>query len=614
MDRKRALSDRELEELAANFWNSDDDLDNSESEECFRDETNLDPDENIDIQSLPVEFEDGVTVTEFPDQQIEPIEEPSIADVDVEVEPITTRIKNILWKKKNLSIDELAKTFRGHTNLPNAIMDLSTPYAFFKYFFDNDLIEKIVSESNTYVIQKDPSKPAGLTTADINQYLGICIYMSLVHMPNCRSYWSNSLGYPQIKNVMSEKRFEFIRKCIHFNDNTSLDQNDVDRDRLHKLRPLVDHLNNKFKSIPLEQKLSVDEQMCASKGRHYMKQYMPAKPHKWGYKLFVLCGVSGYSYNFEIYTGTENDRRNRRVNEPDLGASANVVVRLSRIIPENQNYVVYFDNYYTSLPLLHYLANKGTYSLGTVRRNRIPNCKLPSEDEAKKMDRGTSVEYVCDFESVEISSVAWRDNKTVCLLSTYAGELPKGNVERYDRKRKQKINIECPKLVQEYNQHMGGVDLMDSLIGRYKIKIKSKKWYMRLFYHLLDMTLVNSWLLYRRRSREKGAEKCMKLAEFRAEVAYCLCNVGSNRLLKRGRPSDLEKEIAEKKKRSATTTYVPPKDVRLDGHSHWPLYKDTRQRCKMPKCTSFSYIQCSKCGLYLCLNKNNNCFHKFHST
>uniref|UniRef100_A0A6P7H2U2 Uncharacterized protein LOC114346258 n=1 Tax=Diabrotica virgifera virgifera TaxID=50390 RepID=A0A6P7H2U2_DIAVI len=97
---KKPLSERELEELAANFWNSDDDLDNSDSEECFRDETNLDPDEIIDIQSLPVEFEDGVTVTEFPDQPIEPIEEPTIVDVDVEVEPITNRIKNIVWKKK----------------------------------------------------------------------------------------------------------------------------------------------------------------------------------------------------------------------------------------------------------------------------------------------------------------------------------------------------------------------------------------------------------------------------------------------------------------------------------------------------------------------------------
>lgn len=30
---------------------------------------------------------------------------------------------------------------------------------------------------------------------------------------------------------------------------------------------------------------------------------MPAKPHKWGMKLFVLCDSHGYSYGFEVYTG-----------------------------------------------------------------------------------------------------------------------------------------------------------------------------------------------------------------------------------------------------------------------------------------------------------------------
>lgn len=53
--------------------------------------------------------------------------------------------------------------------------------------------------------------------------------------------------------------------------------------------------------------LSIDEQICATKVRHHMKQYVPLKSHKWGYKLFALSGVSGFCYKFEIYTGTEND-------------------------------------------------------------------------------------------------------------------------------------------------------------------------------------------------------------------------------------------------------------------------------------------------------------------
>lgn len=181
---------------------------------------------------------------------------------------------------------------------------------------------------------------------------------------------------------MSQKRFEEIRKAIHFNDNWNiLPTDNENHDRLHKLRPVINALCTKFQSVPLEQKLSVDEQLCATKARHHLKQYMPAKPHKWGYKLFVLCGATGFSYNFEIYTGSENQSKSRLPNELDLGAASNTVVRLCRITPNNLNYVVYFDNYYTSLPLMSFLASKGIFALGTVRRNRVPNCKLPPDDK-----------------------------------------------------------------------------------------------------------------------------------------------------------------------------------------------------------------------------------------
>ena len=34
-----------------------------------------------------------------------------------------------------------------------------------------------------------------------------------------------------------------------------------------------------------------------------MKQYLPNKPKKWGFKLFVLCDTTGYAYKFDIYSG-----------------------------------------------------------------------------------------------------------------------------------------------------------------------------------------------------------------------------------------------------------------------------------------------------------------------
>ena len=53
-------------------------------------------------------------------------------------------------------------------------------------------------------------------------------------------------------------------------------------------------------------------------------------------------------------------------------------------------------------------------------------------------------------------------------------------------------------VITEYKRHMDGVDLLDSLIGRNEIEICSKKWYIRLYYNFTDLTVVNSWLLYKR--------------------------------------------------------------------------------------------------------------------
>jgi len=43
---------------------------------------------------------------------------------------------------------------------------------------------------------------------------------------------------------------------------------------------------------------------------------------------------------------------------------------------------------------------------------------------------------------------------------------------------------------------MGGVNLMDGLIGRYKIRLMTRKWTSKVFFHLLDVAMVNAYILY----------------------------------------------------------------------------------------------------------------------
>ncbi|CAG5059299.1 unnamed protein product [Parnassius apollo] len=157
--------------------------------------------------------------------------------------------------------------------------------------------------------------------------------------------------------------------------------------------------------------------------------------------------------------------------------------------------------------------------------------------------RGTYEEQVADYEGLDISVTCWKDNKVVTLASTYVGSEPAETVNRYDKKQKKQISIACPKIVKDYNVHMGGVDLMDSFLGRYKIRIKSRKWYIRLFYHMVDMAVINYWILYKKKYPN------LTLEDYRSELAETLCSYKKYDTNKRGRPSsnNVERVIEAKK-------------------------------------------------------------------
>lgn len=340
---------------------------------------------------------------------------------------------------------------------------------------------------------------------------------------------------------MTVNHFEKIRQFLHFNDNSlQVPSSHPGHDRLHKIRPILETLKKKCQNIPKRETLSVDEQMCATKATNFLRQYLPNKPHKWGYKFLVLCDDRGMAYDFEIYSGKENNSVLRHADEPDLGASGNIVVRLARTIPRHQEYKLFFDNYYTSAELISYLSKQGIQSLGTVNKSRLgKDLKILSLKDLKdtKTERGYSEEWVADVDGTEVGTVMWYDKKPVILSSSFVGQHPIDKVRRYCKKQKKYIEVNCPKIVKIYNQHMGGVDLLDSFLGKYKIKMRTKKWYARLFYHLLDIIAINCWLLHKRVGEQNNQPTVTKLKDFKLELAKSLCLCGPSLLRKRGRPS-----------------------------------------------------------------------------
>ena len=110
--------------------------------------------------------------------------------------------------------------------------------------------------------------------------------------------------------------------------------------------------------------MCVDEQLVPFKGQLYMKQYIPSKPHKWGFKVFALCDTARIQYDFEVYTGKVFPVSG----EPDLGPSSNIVLQLAKTIPDDMNHLLYFDNWFTSVPLVNHLAKKNLLSCNSKNK------------------------------------------------------------------------------------------------------------------------------------------------------------------------------------------------------------------------------------------------------
>ena len=94
-------------------------------------------------------------------------------------------------------------------------------------------------------------------------------------------------------------------------------------------------------------------------------------------------------------------------------------------------------------------------------------------------------------------------------------------------------------MVQEYNRFMGRVDFCDMLLSLYRIKLKSNKWYMPIFYYLIKVAVTNGWLLYRRKYAMLHSNKnFMSLLEFQNSISNDLLEAGKMTIFSpvRGRP------------------------------------------------------------------------------
>ena len=323
------------------------------------------------------------------------------------------------------------------------------------------------------------------------------------------------------------------------------------------------------------------------------------------------------AYDFIPYIGKIHPVPNTSV--PDLGPSSNSVLHLVECIPPHKNHKLFFDNWFTSLHLVSYLATRGIWCCGTVQARRLRGLDFRSDKDLLRQGRGTLDIAKTEENGITVAAIKWLDTRSVCrLLSSFVSAIPKDKCQRNDKKTYTRIEVDRPHIVKIYNENMGGVNLHDQLIALYRMHFKSNKYYQRMIFHLLDMAIVNCWMLYRRDSNSLGIpqQKQSGLAEFKLKIAFSLMKSGKEILKKRGRPSlnNVETEYRKKKCTGNATKPIPENDIRLDKVGHFPAVGEQRLVCKILGCKGKIFFYCIKCmKVNLCCDKKKNCFFKFHN-
>ncbi|XP_068122377.1 piggyBac transposable element-derived protein 4-like [Hyperolius riggenbachi] len=284
---------------------------------------------------------------------------------------------------------------------------------------------------------------------------------------------------------MTRGRYEQLMRFLHFNNKANaVKRSDPSFDHLLKLRPLLNHLNQKFPEVYMPgREIVVDESLVPFHGRLAIKQYIPSKRARYGVKVYKLCeSGTGYTYSFRVYEGKDSSLEPAGC-PPDMGTSGKIVVDLVNPLL-HKGYHLYEDNFYSGVPLFKFLYTAQTMACGTVRLNQKG---LPSQVLNTKLKRGES----CSLRSNELLSLKYKDKRDVLMLSTIHTEATMTCQSRRQQ-------IQKPVAIAEYSQYMGAVDFSDQMMAPYLILRKTRAWYKKVGIYLLQMAMYNSYVIFKK--------------------------------------------------------------------------------------------------------------------
>jgi hypothetical protein len=454
-------------------------------------------------------------------------------------------------------------------------------------------------------------------------------------------------------------RYEKLAEYVHLIGTVNPARGQPGHDPIHKVRPIIEMAvrNCQAKYDP-HREVSVDEAMVSFRGRLAFKQYMPAKPIKWGIKIWELADShNGYVLNLQVYTGKPGGGI-ADAGRLDVGLGHRVVDILTQPF-QNHYHHVYIDNFFNSVDLLEDLERNGTYACGTVRLNRLG---LP--DRIKKANiriPGTSVK----MQKGNMLAVVWFDKRKVGMLSTCQdphdiikqrrhreaprdranvdadpapmdhanvdanpapigpAQPPRQDGQQQPRRRRRRrrnqparqngeiYNISKPICIENYNQFMGGVDKSDQMRSYYPVGRSAKKWWKYLMWFVVELCIANAYVLYTETlpgpsEDDLEVEKKDTFMKFSLSIAKGLIGGFSNRR-KGGRRANPRGVVVHEANMGAHELVRRPRGGRK---RHCVQCKVAHRRTVSGRAIECVFM-CNLCKVALCATRG--CFAEFHA-
>ncbi|XP_049954698.1 piggyBac transposable element-derived protein 2-like [Schistocerca serialis cubense] len=229
-----------------------------------------------------------------------------------------------------------------------------------------EFMEQITAQSNLYATQENDR--LNLTVDELRAFLEILVIMRFSPLPGVRLFWSNDRKFynSRAAQVMPVKRFLKIMRFLHLNDNYKIPKKgEIGFERLYKFKPVLDHHNSCFKKLfHTARYLSVDESMVGFKGRRSLEQYMPNKPIKRGFQIWMIaCAGTGYCLGLSVYEGKEEgDNSYKFLGEFVIEKLAAPYERLGNCL--------FFDNCFSNVVMMNNLLRKNLFACATIRQTR----------------------------------------------------------------------------------------------------------------------------------------------------------------------------------------------------------------------------------------------------